>query len=175
MSFPEKVKLTKAGESITLIVSACGPASVGTYPEIEFTGKSGNRLVMVPVPKQSADRQLGRIPFSYQECVGATLTISRDANDKDASKPYWGITLAGSAPVRADSPPQATAPAAQTGHPDGGQPVKAESGVALYAKITNYVLDHVLPLYEEAGITPTMEGTAAICATLYIQANKNSH
>lgn len=175
MTFPEKVSLKKAGESITLTVQKCAPATVGTYPEIEFVGIADGRLVVVPVPKVSADRQLARLLFNYEDCVKATLTISRDPNAKDANKPYWGITLAqgnGSAPVRADSAPQPTAASVTPGVPDGGKP---ETPRDIYMAITKDTLAHVVPLYLDAGVEVDASAVAAIVATRFIAATRNGH
>lgn len=169
MTAPAIVSLKKAGESVTLSVMSCAPASVGQYPEIEFTGiDSSKSLVKVAVPKASADRQFGRLGLTMQEIVGKTITISRDPNQTAPSKPYWGITLSDvQQPVPASTPAQAAVPTNGNGN--------GESGAALYAKTTDWALRTIIPKYAEAGIPITMEGTAAIVATLYIQANKQQH
>ncbi len=180
MSFPEKIKLTSEGESITLHVQKCGLAAAGKYPEVEFTGTAGARLVVVPVPKASADRQLGRIPFSYQECVGATLTISRDRNDSDASKPYWGITIASGHQAAHPRPAMTSGssgpPEDDTPHPSarsGATEAPAEQTPRdIYLSITKSPLKEIVPLYVEAKIPVSMEAVAAIVATRFITATQ---
>lgn len=94
MSEPEKVKLTTAGDTLTLQVMKCAPAAVGNFPGIEFTGiTTDKRLVVLEVPKASTDRQLARLEVSYQECVGRTLIFTRDPNPGQPSKAYWGINF----------------------------------------------------------------------------------
>lgn len=161
------IKLKNAGESVTLQITACAPLAIGTYPEIEFTGTDGRGAFSIRVPKKSADRQLERAGLTYASAVGKTLKFSRDANQIDASKPFWGIVVMGGKPVLRD---EATQAAPDPEPPEDAAP--SDKGAALYRKITEYVLERILPLYEEHGIAVTHEGTAAIVATMYIQANR---
>lgn len=181
----EPTKLTNAGDSITFTCTSAGVLTgadgtpLGKWPEVEFRGRDGGREVIVRVPQKSADRQLGRIPLTYAECAGKVLTVSRDPNASEPSKPYWGVSLVGTdvpasggavgggtaaspASSQAKPTPAVTAPA-----PD------ADTGAALYAKITAYVLRDIVPLYAAKGIPLTMDGTAAIVATLYISATRD--
>jgi hypothetical protein len=93
------VSLKNAGDSITIGVESCRLMEVGRYPEVEFVGQDGNQPVAVRVPKQSCDRQMERAGVAtYADFVGRIVTISRDPNRNDASKPYWGIRVSGSTP-----------------------------------------------------------------------------
>lgn len=107
MTAPEILSLKQAGDSVTLRVQSCGPLSIGKYPEVEIVGMDGNRLCAVRIPQKSVDRQFARIDLTYPSAVGKTLTISRDPNTSDPSKPFWGISLAkGATPqaTRAQAP-----------------------------------------------------------------------
>lgn len=159
------VKLKNAGDSITIKVASCGKVPVGKYPEVSFIGTDGRATVDVRMPLQSVERQFARLNLDYVKCIGETLTISRDPNASDPAKPYWGITVADASPN--GSPPKAAAP--QT----AAEPEPKKSGAALYREITEYTLEKVVPLYVAKGIPLTMEGTAAIVATMYIAATRN--
>lgn len=173
MTTPEVVKLTAPGSAITVAVSASGPVPVGQYPEIAFTGTASDRRhVTVQVPKSSADRQLGRLDLTYATAVGKVLTFSRDPNTTDPRKPYWGITLADAPEFGRPIPGLDDAPTPEAPHPADAENGDEERRAALYPKITDYVLDKIVPRYEAKGIAVTMEGVGAIVATLYIQACK---
>lgn len=187
------VKLAKAGDSLTMTVERCGKVGMGKYPETEFIGYSNDgELVCVVMPKTSADRQLVRLDRTEASIVGNVITISRDPNTADANKPFWGVNFADAAPVslapRIDKPKTNGAPTVKAPHdippqdasrfpfdadeaPQGQQDSRA-SGAALYGGITKWVLEKIVPLYADRGIDVTMEGTAAIVATIFIQANK---
>lgn len=170
----EPTKLKNAGESVTFTCASAKLLTFGQYPEVEFAGRDGAREVVVRVPQKSADRQLGRIPLTYAECAGKSLTIGRTANTSDPAKPYWDITSNGTA----GSPPAASAssPAPTTKPTPAAAPPAAEAleGSALYAKITAWVLREIVPQYANKGIPLSQEGTAAIVATLYIEANRHT-
>ncbi len=186
MSYPEKVKLTVAGEAVTLQVQKCAKATVGKFPGIEFTGidQFDKRLITIEVPQSSADRQLGRIPLTYAEAVGCTLTISRDANSTDASKPYWGISLASGKvtarhPNPAEGPPEDDAPHPADRmdptpliqkHPGAGTSGPPEPD--LYLLLTVATLRDIVPLYVKAGIVPQAADVAAMVATRFIAQTK---
>jgi hypothetical protein len=85
------IKITEEGESYVGTVKLCA-VTQGQYGEqVQFDFQNGDRLYL---PKDSADRQLGRIPLEYADCLGVSLKFSRDPNPKKGSKPYWGIALA---------------------------------------------------------------------------------
>ncbi len=112
------LKLKEAGESHTMTIKACEEAK-GQYGEqVKFDGTDGNTLFL---PKDSADRQLGRIPLTYEEAVGLTLTFSRDPNPKKGSSPYWGIKLA-------DAGSKAPAPSGKRLTPEQAATAKPHNG-----------------------------------------------
>ncbi len=164
----ELIPLKKAGDTITLAIVKCSKVPVGKFPEYEFVGTAADkRLFAVVVPQTAVSRQLARMEQTVESVVGLTLTFSRDPNPADAAKPYWGITLAsGATPSPAPVPAQAAVANAAPAKPQ-------ENGAALYSKITDHVLTKVIPKYAAVGIEVTMEGTAAIVATLYINACKH--
>ena len=182
---PDPIKLTVPGSSVTFLCTACFQVPVGKYPEIEFGGMDGTTPLTIRVPKVSADRQLGRIPLTYEQCVGAYLTISRDPNKNDASKPFWGITLNGFDEDAGDT--REAAGAAGVGQPQGAvtgkpavqapvappSPAKPESRDVTYLRITDWMLREVAPRYAKAGIPLSPEAAAAITATVWIDTRKH--
>lgn len=176
----EVIKLTEPGSSLTVAVIDCAPMTVGTYPEIEFTGLDGDKLVAIRVPKSSADRQLKRGDLTYETAKGKVLTFSRDPSN-DPNKPYWGITLVG------DAPPQTPAQSADASVPNKAESVAAtgtnghkvngdtrEKLSAAYDAATKHVIEKVVPMYRGAKIEPTAQDIAAMTATLFIAATRNS-
>ncbi len=91
------LKLVNEGDTHTGRIIGCSEVAGNFGPQVKFTFEGGDDLFL---PKDSADRQLQRIPLGYAECVGEVLTFSRDHNAKVASKPYWGIKLASAGSVQ---------------------------------------------------------------------------
>ena len=170
----DPIKLTTAGQSVTFACTACFQVPVGKFPEIEFQGMDGTTPLVIRVPKVSADRQLGRIPLTYEQAVGCRLTISRDPNPATPSKPYWGITLVSQGTGTAGaSLPQGAGAGAHASPPTPVAPAPAEKRDVIYARITDWVLANIVPKYDAAGITCDSATVAAITATLYIDTRKH--
>lgn len=93
------------------------------------------------------------------------ITQSQAAGQKH---PTTVLTIPGVAAADAPAPVVATSPVA----PANGAPPASETKAALYKRITLYALEQIVPLYAAREIPITMEGTAAIVATMWIQANK---
>lgn len=142
---PTLVKLTTAGESVTMKVASCEKNTVGNYPGFLFTGKDtrGN-IITVEIPESSTKRQLDRLELTPASVVGRVVTISRDPNANSPAKPYWGLTLAdaGDEPVVQE----------ETGAPPKPQPAKAppatpavgpEAVIAAYLGLLDRVADHI--------------------------------
>ncbi len=182
------VKLKQAGESITLGVDFCQPSETGQYPEIEFTGIDGAEPVKVQVPKASCDRQMARLGIAnYEGFAGKIVTISRDPNTKDASKPYWGITIKGAKqngapkPVAASPAPNIGAPIAGLDY-DAEEPPPVEQAFPETSSPTLTKLDALFGLYDvcwkhaallamsQQGLNPDV---SAMTATLFIAAQNN--
>lgn len=177
-------KLTTAGESLILNVMACAQVPVGQYPEVEFTGidTETRTATAVRVPKSSADRQLARLNLTYADCVGKTLRISRDPNASVPSKPYWGIS------VTQDSTPAAKAVTPINRQPmpdeyplddrDAPEPAKTATAplsngkLAASFKLYDECFGHAMKLTSEAAGQGFKVDTAAVAATLFIQANR---
>lgn len=92
------LKLPDAGNTATLHVTRCEVVEGRFGEQIKFTATNGDLLFL---PRESADRQLGRIGFAteegdailYSDVDGNTLVFSRDANTKKpGAAPYWSIT-----------------------------------------------------------------------------------
>ncbi len=172
MSYPDKIKLTKAGEAVALKITKCAKAAVGKFPGVEFTGALGTgAIVTIEVPQASADRQLGRIPLTYAEAVGCTLVIGRDPNPADPSKPYWSITLPG--PRTTSAKPNPLPPDDPAPHPAEREGKAEPTPRDLYLSITKDTLAHVVPLYTAEKIPVDAATVAAIVAVRYIQAHKH--
>ena len=85
------LKLPNEGDTHTGRIIGCVEVAGNFGPQIKFTFEGGDDLYLA---KKSADGQLSRIPLAYAECVGETLTFSRDHNAKMPDKPYWSVKLA---------------------------------------------------------------------------------
>lgn len=180
MSTLEVVKLKQAGETVSFTVESCGKVGVGQYPEVEFIGE-GMSLVM---PQKSADRQLERAGLTYASAVGKRLRFSRDENKTDASKPYWGITVleseanngGGVKSAQGNASQGDARPKAGTSPVSAPQPgaSSAEFSDPRYEAITDYVLVNIVPRYKNRGIICDASATAAIVATLYINASRHA-
>lgn len=137
MQDPTLLKLRNAGEMAILKVASCAPLKMGQYPEVSIVGQAvirdelTNQWFEVRMPEKSAVRQFERMNLEYREAIGAILKISRDPNQSDPSRPYWGATLvqrAGEVPtptipvpprasqVARPTPPHHTAEEAQAGY-----------------------------------------------------------
>jgi len=102
------IKLPNEGDTLTMKVAECEVVAGNYGQQVKFTGSTSDIIFL---PQESADRQLARIPLSYEECVGNVLTFSRDHNPKVGSKPFWGIKLGDSpAPSKRIPPPKADQP-----------------------------------------------------------------
>lgn len=165
----EQIKLPNAGDSITFECTAASTAKTGKWPEAVFEGMDGGRAIKVLMPAQSAERQMTRAALTYQSCVGRILTISRDRNPNDESKPYWGLQAVGNAPPRAPQSRPVAPPSPQI--PSG---VVQGQGFSdpLYATITEYVMREIVPLYPEE-IALDARAVAAMVNTLYINAKQS--
>ena len=176
-----ELKLKQPGESVTMECTRCEASSIGQYPEVEFEGWDGSRAILVRVPKSSADRQLARNEYSYADCVNNTVTISRDPNKVDASKPYWGVNVikgAGKSPPRTAQRPAVAAetldqppPLDDADAPDGATetvPTGAES--ILVGKLKQYdrCFAYAVAVAKRHNITD-QQAIASMAATLYIQ------
>lgn len=170
MTGPSVVQLKQAGDSLMFAVTRCEVAKTGNYPEVEIEGVDGDRAVLVKMPRQSADRQLTRLDTTYAGIVGKIVTISRDPNKQDASKPYWGLTINGDAPTNGKpAAPPAQAPQAEPSTDD--RTVKLKAVFALQEVCFTHALK-LAGAAEKAGITPTFEGVSALTAQAMIEASR---
>lgn len=177
---PVLLSLKQAGESVTMRVTGCAPLAIGKYPELEIVGTDGAQLVAVRMPIKSAERQFARANLTYADALGKTLTISRDPNNLDASKPYWGITVQpnGSAPVAATAPQQQPPP--EYGPPIPGLDVPelpdARKKLASIFALQDDCFKHALTLSKYAAekyqVALTLEGISALTAQAMIEASR---
>lgn len=189
-SAPTLVKLTKAGETLTMAVKSCELMKIGSYPEVEFIGFDGKKdLVAVRVPQKSADRQLARCDITHlQQAIGKLMTIGRDPNAQDPKKPYWSVTLEGEAPAEytellkaplpaaaAQSAPTPAAAQQPAATPPTNGVAEREKYSTAYKRVTEYVLSDIVPLYEAKKIPLTADTCHAMAATLFIAVTRNGH
>lgn len=178
----EQITLKAAGTELVLTIQSCGQVPVGTYPEIGFIGVDAHgKMWDYRMPKVAADRQLGRQNLTYATVVGRVVCFSRDANTKDPSKPYHGLTLLGTdvpAPAN-DARPDAPAPSGPAPAPHPADRVTADAASStttesadLYVTLTRDTLGTIVPLYAAAGIVIDMTAVAAIVNTRYINARR---
>lgn len=175
----EPTKLKEEGQSITFTIASAGllvgpdGKQLGKWPEVEFIGRDGKQEIVLRVPQSAADRQLGRIPLTYAECAGKVLTFSRDHNPESSLKPYWGITLEGTATPHVANPvpvlPINTTPLTKPTTVPGGEADELPADpLARYAHLADWYVANIIPLLKANNIVVTHEGTGAGIATLFI-------
>lgn len=170
MTVPAILSLKQAGDAVTMHVETCALLAFGKYPEVEFTGKDGGRLIAVRVPQKSADRQLTRIALTYATAVGKTLTISRDPNQVDPSKPFWGISQ-----FNGSVSPSSAVAAAQSPEPEPAPDPASDKLKAIFA-LQDECFKHAMGMAKYAagklGTDPTLEGISALTAQAMIEASR---
>lgn len=192
-----KIELKAVGQEAVLHVDSCKLASVGKYPEVEFTGTDTHGiLAMIVVNQKSTDRQLGRLALTYQTAVGQSLRFSR-SDSGDPSKPFWDINFAdpNDAPaslvtagnsdkdttVRLVSASADAGPGLESApHPADryemapGPRARADDndGDDLYVSLTRDTLTNILPLYVKAGLPVSAEALGSMVATRFIAQTK---
>ena len=99
-----KLECKKVGDTITMHCMRCEVVESSTIKnkdgtpqeQVKFTDTRGDYLFL---PREAADRQLGRMGFVDGELViygdvdGNTLLFSRTPNKKRAFAPYWNVEL----------------------------------------------------------------------------------
>lgn len=184
---PTLVKLTTAGESVTMQVKSCEKAPTGKYPGMLWTGNAGTRgIITIEIPLSSTERQLKRLELTPASVVGRTVVISRDANATDPSKPWWGINLAdvgeghdedfGDGPVAMEetgAPPKQVAkapPATPAVAPDPRPAAQVEHVITGYLQLVDRVAAHI---QKQTGAAFLDYATAQpIAATIFITMQK---
>lgn len=176
------VRLKEPGEKATLRVTRVTYNAGADYPDYTFAGTLAetDEPVWVNVPKAATERQLDRLGYTDpQRTVGRLFTFKREANAKVPTKPFWAIYEehpGDDGPMPGDAPPPV---AASRATPPQGTPAQAPPAPAVedridhrYVRVTQFVLDQVVPEYTSRGLTVTAEAAAAMTATLWIQLNK---
>jgi hypothetical protein len=133
------LKLQNAGDEHTMTITQCEVAKGNYGEQVKFS--DGTDLLYLP--KDTADRQLQRLTLDYADCVGMTLTFSRDPNPKPGSKPYWGISYAGTEAPKPKASPRVepTKPTAPSTTVTLQQ--RREAIVRDYLMLWNTVLQHM--------------------------------
>lgn len=188
---PQELKLTTAGQSVAMVVQSCALAKRGKYPGFIFTGDANGSVVSVEVPKQSTERQLGRLQVTPESLVGQVVTLCREENKNDPAKPWWGIYLAagGNPNGPPGTPPASTSVAMPKPGPiaaaltpqKSAEDVRREKKEASAAIVKKYlaVFDHVAEHHTQLAAKLAEQGvdfawdaasvnsaTAAICISL---------
>ncbi len=185
-----RVELPNPGDSLTMLVTECHPATSGNFPGIEFFGMDGGRLVVVEIPTATTQRQLERLKLSSRQVVGKILTLSRSFKTAANGRPFWNIEVVGQgngappasssvpAPARAQEPPSEEpawmTPAntsSTTVHPTMDD--RAQVRLALQFVTYDKCFAHALSVAKRAGDLGFHVDPAQIAATLYINASRN--
>lgn len=160
------LKLEKDGDKHTLPVSGVREVAGKFGMQYAFDTPDGDTLF---VGKDAADKQLARIGYTKDTCVGHRLLFERKIVDGtkytniNPAPGGSGGAVSGSASTggRNDTPaPPASAHPAGVDH-------------HLYERITDYVLTTIRAKYVKADVGLSDTAAAAIAATLYIQAAKH--
>lgn len=157
------LKLQNAGDEHTMTITQCEVAKGNYGEQVKFS--DGTDLLYLP--KDTADRQLQRLSLGYDECVGMTLTFSRDPNPKPGAKPYWGISFADLAGETPKPKPQApsTAPAPVSVIP----PEQRREGVVQnYLMLWDVMAHHLAQTSQKYGYGLDAAAIQAATATVWI-------
>lgn len=171
------VKLTTAGEAVTMQVKSCEKNTVGQYPGYLFSGKNERGdFITIEIPESSTTRQLTRLELTPATVVGRTVRISRDPNASNAAKPYWGISLVDAAEgvdgddTETGAPPPAKAPPATPAVKKVADDAQAITG--RYLRLLDHVAAHVK---KETGAEFLDYATSQpIAATIWIELSKRN-
>lgn len=154
------IKLQNTGEEHTMTITQCEVVK-GQYGEqVKFS--DGTDLLYLP--KDTADRQLQRLSLGYDECVGMTLTFSRDPNPKPGAKPYWGISFAGAS----ETPVLKAAPAAPAPVSVIPPDQRREGVVQNYLLLWDAVALHLTQTAKKHGYTVDAAAIQSATATVWI-------
>lgn len=104
------LKLANEGDEAYLQITECEVVAGQFGQQVKFTADNGDILFL---PKDSADRQLGRIGFAdlsngeviHADVANSLLRFSRTPNSKPGARPYWDISLANRGDAKASGVP----------------------------------------------------------------------
>lgn len=166
----------EVGAPITLEVAKMEEVEGQFGPQLKFTAPSGD---CVFVSKDAGYRQLERIGLT-DDPTGSWLLFEKvqkgaktflNINPAPRTNGNGSGAKAGGGASPAPAPRTVSRPAVEQAL--DAEVVGYESPI--YAAITRYVLNDIVPLYAQKGIPLTMEGIAAIANTQFIQASRNGH
>lgn len=193
MSDHRVVRLKEPGEKVTLRVAKVKFNANAEYPDYTFEGAdvATGEPLWVNVPKAATERQVERLGYERpDELVGKVVTLKREANAKQPTKPYWAVYLehpedGGPMPdepgfaehearARRQTPPSTPAQAPARPTPANGTAAQTTEDRLdrRYLRVTTFVLDQVLPEYRKREIPVDASAIAAMTATLFIQTNR---
>jgi hypothetical protein len=140
------LKLQNEGDSHTMNIRECKEVPGNYGQQVMFTDGTDTLYL----PKDSADRQLGRLGFAdgegsiaYGDIVDMALTFSRDPNAKKGAKPYWGIRYAGAEAPEPKASPRAEAPKPTAPSTTVSLQQRREAIVRDYLMLWDTVLQHM--------------------------------
>lgn len=156
----ERVKLSKPGEELVMVVRGAKPETVDRTEYWLFSG--GRQEVMVPA--SSVKTRLERMNVaSATALVGKTVRFARSTKTNQGGKPYWEMDLATEAESKAGvngEPATTLAPATA-----GASPVKSYTDI--YGKATDYILTTIVAKYKTAKLEPTAADVRAMVGDLF--------
>jgi hypothetical protein len=180
---PERVKLQEPGSELVMTVNRVTPETVDNVEYFLFT--NGNKELLVPAT--SVKSQVERLGVSSAFGIaGSTVKFSRSTKLSKFGKPFWNLDLAeapktnGNPPVSASNVPNKDLPPLlQNQEAEDAAELQAKIGTVekpkltqLYLDATTFVLDRIVPKFEEKEIGLSDTAVVAAIATLFIAASK---
>lgn len=164
MGFPpmaERIQLKEPGSEFVMVVTRVAPETVEGIEYFLFT--NGQKELMVPV--SSVRSQLERLGADTPaDIVGRTVKFSRSTKLSKYGKAFWNLDLASGAEAPSTSVGGGSPPVS-AGAPSAEEKPKL---AGIYLEATGFILDKIVPLYEEAEIGLSDTAVAAMVHTLFI-------
>lgn len=161
------LKLQNEGDTHTMLIRKCEEVA-GQYGQQVLFSDGTDTLYL---PKESADRQLGRLGLDdYDAVVDMNLTFSRDPNPKKGAKPYWGIRYAGAEPVEAKPSKRIEAPRGEMSAPMSNATLDDRRGKVMtqYLALWHSVAGHLAQTAQKHGYDLDAPTIQAATATIWI-------
>lgn len=161
------LKLQNEGDTHTMMIRKCEEVA-GQYGQQVLFSDGTDTLYL---PKESADRQLGRLGLDdYEAVVDMNLTFSRDPNPKKGAKPYWGIRYAGAEPVEAKPSKRIETPKGEMPAPMSNVTLveRRDKIVSQYLSLWETVAGHLTRTAAKNDLPIDAEAIQAATATIWI-------
>ncbi len=169
-----RVELPNPGDSLTMLVTACGKATAGNFPVIEFTGQDGSRKVIIELPEATVNRQFVRLEQNYKSIVGRTITLSRSLKLAANGKPFWDISVVGNGKAPPTTPASVPGPSTAQESPLPAPPEDAvvADGFGILFATYDRCFAHAVRVATRSDALGLPVDVAAVAAVLFIQAHK---